>query len=88
VSFPRKFSENVKLWRTAKYEGDSYALPTSDTNLGAVVDDSSNLKDLFDNIIDIGDKLEAFQSDASDASNSLGKMEEAIKKGKKLGLDF
>jgi hypothetical protein len=88
VTFPRKFSENVKLWRSAKYEGDFYALPTSDTNLGAVVNDSSNLKDLFNGIIDIGDQVEAFQSDAGDASNSLGKMEEAIKKGKKLGLDF
>jgi hypothetical protein len=56
--------------------------------MGAVVDDGTDINDLFEQLVDIGDEVEAFGSDASEASDSIDRIKESIRKGRKLGLDF
>jgi phosphoribosylamine-glycine ligase len=88
VSFPDKYRDNIKLRKPAKYKGKYYAMATIDQILGAVVDTGSNINQMFDRIVDIGEEIEANTCDAGEAGDSVYRIHEAIKLGKKRGLKF
>lgn len=88
VGFPNKYRSNIKLRKPAKFEGEYYAMPTTDEVLGAVVDTGSNIDKMFKRIVDIGNEIKASSCDASEAGDSVHHIHEEIKKGRKRGLNF
>lgn len=88
VEIPKKISRWVKLRNYCVIDGVYYVIPKySDfDNVGAVVAIGDSLKECFDKIKEYADQIKGHKLDIN--IGSIEKLNEVIKKGEAIGIDF